>query len=316
MRTYLKKNVENVLKWLAIICISSGVVVISFFAYRLWTHGYRFYGEMDNSVSSQVGSFIGGVVGPVWTLATFFILYLALTKQSKQIAEQIEEQRQARFESTFFNLIKTHHEITNNIRIDYKRLTSSGEETFELRGREVFSWYASDLKNIYKFLSATTFEEAFKAASDYDYVSSLYEITENDFKEVTGRQSLDVARKTYQLFFNKFHYLIGHYFRHLYHILKFIDDNKGKEIERLMNPTPEQLRDIENTYYKYAGFVQAQMSSDELFVLFYNQLKFPKMGKLVEDYNVLENLAFEDLIIESHKEFYKKSLKSTKELAI
>lgn len=43
------------------------------------------------------------------------------------------------------------------------------------------------------------------------------------------------------------------------------------------------------------------MSTPEMFLLYYNCLRFPKMKSLVIKYNVLENLVIKDLITEEHK---------------
>ena len=51
---------------------------------------------------------------------------------------------------------------------------------------------------------------------------------------------------------------------------------------------------------KYIDFIQAQMSSYEMMLLFYNAISFPKLLKLLIEYNFLENLAVEDLIVISH----------------
>ena len=51
---------------------------------------------------------------------------------------------------------------------------------------------------------------------------------------------------------------------------------------------------------RYSDFIQAQMSSFELTLLFYNSLSFPKLLRLLVVSNFLENLAEEDLISESH----------------
>ena len=52
------------------------------------------------------------------------------------------------------------------------------------------------------------------------------------------------------------------------------------------------------------------MSSDEMTLLFYNGLYFPKMKELLERYKILENLNVEDIIDQSHAALYKTPLKS------
>jgi hypothetical protein len=61
-----------------------------------------------------------------------------------------------------------------------------------------------------------------------------------------------------------------------------------------------QQADIPVINTKYSDFIQAQMSSFEMMLLYYNALAFPKMLELLKKSNFLENLAEEDLISESH----------------
>lgn len=66
-----------------------------------------------------------------------------------------------------------------------------------------------------------------------------------------------------------------HYFRHLYTILKFIDQNDWLEA---------------GGQYKYATFVCATLSRYELVMLYYNGFSHPKMKKMMEKYCMLNNL--------------------------
>jgi hypothetical protein len=314
MQNFVRKNDEKILTILAFVSILLGLLIIGFLCYRLYAQGYGFLGKLDNEVSSQVGNFIGGIVGPLWVLASVFIFYLALRKQGKEITEQIREQKETKFENTFFNLIRTQQEITNNIRLKIEAMN----ETYEYEGRDFFLKAKRDLELICKYLSYDNYKDVFETITilESELAISRYRLTERDYKNaaLNGSQ-LDIIKKAYNIFFDVNHIVIGHYFRHLYHILKFIDDAKTKEVERLTSPSTQQLKEIDEHFFKYASFIQAQMSSAELYLLFYNQLYFPKMGKLVEKYDLLENLAYEDLVIESHKELYKKGLKSRNEIS-
>ena len=73
-----------------------------------------------------------------------------------------------------------------------------------------------------------------------------------------------------------------HYFRHLYTILKFIEQNDWLG---------------EKEQYKYATFVRATLSRYELVLLYYNGFFHPKMKKLMEKYCMLNNLRQELLPI-------------------
>ena len=62
----------------------------------------------------------------------------------------------------------------------------------------------------------------------------------------------------------------------------------------------DEQQSVKNKYLEYAQFVQAQMSIEELLVIFYNSFCFPKMKAMLIKYNLLENLNVEKLIKSEH----------------
>lgn len=72
--------------------------------------------------------------------------------------------------------------------------------------------------------------------------------------------------------------MFDHYFRHLYTILKFINENDWLG---------------ENKQYKYATFVRATLSRYELVMLYYNGFFHPKMKQMIERYTMLNNLRWD-----------------------
>ena len=84
----------------------------------------------------------------------------------------------------------------------------------------------------------------------------------------------------------------GHYFRNLYNIMKFI---KNSTI------TNKKL---------YTNIIRAQLSSYELVLLFYNCLSEvgnQKFKPLVEEFALLKNMDFKDLIDPEHEHLYESS---------
>lgn len=72
---------------------------------------------------------------------------------------------------------------------------------------------------------------------------------------------------------------LGHYFRHLYHLLYFIQTEGNIDKK------------------KYSDIVQAQMSYDELYLITINGISNygrKKMLPLLNDFSFLENLAIDD----------------------
>jgi hypothetical protein len=108
----------------------------------------------------------------------------------------------------------------------------------------------------------------------------------------------------YRRFFEIYHNQLGHYFRHLFHVLCFIDRNQTNELS-VGGLNDDEIGEIKQKYTFYSNIVQSKLSSSEMYLLFYNGLCFPKMKALVEKYKILENLAVEDLgFHQSHASLY------------
>eukprot|EP00825_Cyclidium_porcatum_P020545 TRINITY_DN23239_c0_g1_i1.p1 TRINITY_DN23239_c0_g1~~TRINITY_DN23239_c0_g1_i1.p1 ORF type:complete len:253 (+),score=43.16 TRINITY_DN23239_c0_g1_i1:167-925(+) len=141
------------------------------------------------------------------------------------------------------------------------------------------------------------------------YTSDKYKISETIHEKY---QKLPQEKKIglgYAYFFNKYEN-VGYYFRHLYRILRFININEEDKLSKLRNvgsKTEKQL--IHEQYKQYAQFIQAQMSTDELLLLFYNSFAFPKAQNLIIHYGLLENLTIQNLINKKHNCVLKLKLK-------
>jgi hypothetical protein len=227
-----------------------------------------------------LGDFMSGTVASVWSLAGLFFIYVAflgqkqqllnqqleimfsqlevkytrleLAGQKKEMATQNATLIQQKFENTFFQLLANHNSIVNSL--DIMRTSSSGNRETYASGRDCF----------------VTFYDRFRG---------------------TNRDSnMTVVLQKYNLFFQKNVADLGHYFRNLYHIIKFIDESE-----------------IENKK-RYTNFVRAQLSSGELALLFYNCLSvfgYDKFKPLVEKYALLKNRDPSLLIDIAHEDEYK-----------
>ncbi len=142
-------------------------------------------------------------------------------------------------------------------------------------------------------------------------VNKNYGIKRTIWESAKDKDIPEKLKLMYGLYFQRYHYVAGHYFRHLYHILDFAETTKTNKLATANNA---ETAEIAKEFHKYISFIQAQMSSYELMLLFYNALSFPKTLKLVKTYNFLENLAIEDLIDISHDCIDGVNLKSRKNL--
>ena len=105
---------------------------------------------------------------------------------------------------------------------------------------------------------------------------------------------IEWANDKYEQFFGSCQTYVGYYFRHLYNVVKFVDQSGFLK---------------KDAKKRYTNLIRAQLSSDELELLFYNCLseRGAKFKVLVERFALFEDMPSEVLIDEAHRELYDKS---------
>lgn len=107
-----------------------------------------------------------------------------------------------------------------------------------------------------------------------DCIKIFYERLEVAIGNARGSYR-EQAKAGYSVFYKDHEHELGHYFGHLYHIIKFVD----------LSEVPEKRR--------YTSFVRAQLSSYESLMLFYNCLNSQGSANfkpLVEKYGLLKHV--------------------------
>ena len=236
-----------------------------------------------------LGDFMAGTVASIWSLAGLFFIYVAflgqkqqllnqqaeimysqlevkytrleLAGQKQEMKEQNETLRQQKFENTFFQLLNLFSSIVNSL--DLRKSTSktevisTGRDCFEIFYRRLQMTLQEKNKHILGFtIQSSTSQQAIKAYSQF------YDNNKSD---------------------------MSHYFRTLYHIIKFVDKST-----------------IENKK-QYTSIVRAQLSSYEQVILFYNCLHDNGKGKfkpLIEKYSIFKNLDTSLIINQDHLDEY------------
>lgn len=309
---------------ISILCILVGLYILFEFFYKLSSTITIVNNneEIDKDLTGMVGDFVGGIVGTLWSLTGVILFFLALRLQSKELSLQIKEMRETRnvfqiqqFENTFFNLIKTHNEIRDSIKINRNKGKSYGEEKF-FSGTEAFATLKNlileEKKQLHRNLTVMNTE---KTEENELRFKEFYYLT---YDEYITKENVD-SKILYKMIFLRFYSELSHYFRNLYHILLFIKENEelelfensystllGEKNTILINGENIDESRIKRKYKKYAQFLQAQMSNSELFLTFYNGLFFPKMKRLIQYYDLVQNLNRDDLLEPEFDEiFYK-----------
>ncbi|TAJ52577.1 MAG: hypothetical protein EPN60_02665 [Nevskiaceae bacterium] len=204
----------------------------------------------DQDTWGQFGDYVGGLLNPIFGFISVIALLSTLLIQVRELRLSTRELRNSsdalksqhavmarqNFESTFFQLLRLHNDIVLSI-----DLRQSGTTT--VAGRDCFNQFT-------KVLYANM----------------------NKHGALTDASKLEVA---YEEFYRRYESDLGHYFRLLYNLVKFVHHS-----------------DVENKKF-YTNLVRAQLSSGELNVLFVNCLSSKgrdRFKPLVETYALLKTL--------------------------
>lgn len=181
-----------------------------------------------------------------------------------EAAEQKAVLNIQRFETTFFNMLNLQNEIVKNIKY--------GSHS----GRTVFD---DAYKKLLIMLCDKNAISIFKETADTTH--SIIGLP----KDLANAKD-SIEDKYFEGYYNNFASAFNHYFRHLYHIFKFIYFSELTLKDKLF----------------YGSLCRAQLSQNELFVIAFNILiddyGKPKFLYLVKEYDILKN--FDHNTIDPH----------------
>lgn len=249
--------------------------------------------------------------------AISFTIYLQrrdMAHTVRAFEEQTRSDQKQRFDSTFFQLVALHNDITAKLR----NSTDEGRKAFSSFNKNIL---ISDADFV-PFLALTKLsKDEIRTIRDQKTVAVEMYPTLALAEAENLRTTINSGFKAFDAFLDadlKMHEekvrvaytkvatseidFFSHYFRNLYHILVFIDtsdliDNKERK--------------------RYAKIVRSQLSEEELVALFYNsltsielpgrenmELGYPKMGRLLTRYDILQNMSPRSLFHICHKNIF------------
>lgn len=205
-----------------------------------------------------------------------FAIFLTLIKQQEQFNKAQRQIETQQFESTFFNMLNQVFNIKNNI--------NGNVNGKKYEGQEFLHEILNCLKKEYnKNISLNQdVNRVLNEISDCNLpVSSKIKMVKEDLNLV------------YMNIYNLNHTQLGHFFRYLYNMMKFV----------ILNRENESFSDAS----KYIQIIQAQLSNDELGMIFCNTISDKAYGSngenllfnWIENYSFLENIDKESLLHKS-----------------
>jgi hypothetical protein len=267
----------------AFIFTALGLIVMLYFSFNKQFNDGS--GIISTTLANEFGSFIGGIVGPIFSLSAFLLVYATLVEQQKTFQLQ-------KFEGRLFEILRYHRENVNLMKM---RVPSQKEMTIE--GYRCFI----EMKK--------QFEEIFQVANNFDKEKKIPEnqkiklsysilyygvglATIATLKETIKDIDTDYSNKVIEKCREKkseydsntvYHggnqSRLGHYFRNISQIIQYIDNT-------IFLTTKDK--------YEYAKMLRSQFSQYELAIFFYNT--FSEGGKpwtkygWVKTYKLIKNI--------------------------
>lgn len=196
-----------------------------------------------------------------------------------------------RFENTFFQMLNLHQEIIDKLHYVGKTVkVSKGFKTsniHDVEKREVLRLAAEmlreDLDNI---------KDGFVTIPDNIGVMVDLKKSWKDMQDVY-----------YEFYYSKgFGNTLSHYFLNLYHCFKFVYTSELETSEKK----------------QYASLIRAQLTPDELFILFYNSMFAnhgnPKFLFLIKEYKIMDNLNKDNIKDNQHKAIFDELIDNVKDV--
>jgi hypothetical protein len=222
----------------------------------------------------NLGQYFGGTLGVIVSTIAIILIYQTYVEQKLQNRRQTQENDKRDFENSFFEMLKMLHEMVNN--------TS---------GKVCVNYPDKDPK--YEILNG---QEFFSKVLNYFKIKTKLQIMLNN-KKITDKELYTIER--YEEFHIEYAPQLGHYFRYIYNIFKFIYRERAKYEDKK----------------KYIDLIQAQISTDQMGLIFYNakskygknQKGYPRFFNWLESNSFLENINVESLIERGNYKFYPKT---------
>lgn len=263
-------NLSSIPSWLkSLVLFTIVVAVLAIGAYVI-----KFYGPLSAAQETwgQFGDFVGGTMNPLFAFSGLMALLYTIVLQSRELKHSAEQLRKSAVALEGQNELLT-------------------KQSFEATYFQLLQLYGSVVRGLSVTVSVTEMQPHIRVSSrsveDRECLKQLYEWFVRSNLEKVARGDHNLTREQainveYLSFYSNYGHVLGHYFRTLYNIVKFVDEAAIAENEKK----------------KYVNLLRAQLSKYELALMLYNMLSEKgrtDLVRLVKKYNLLKHLETEVL---------------------
>ncbi|MFH4667138.1 putative phage abortive infection protein [Vibrio cidicii] len=253
MENQIKKKLQNItIDQMFTVLALIGVLATTALVTALVFYFAHFSGELSNNQEDwgTFGDFLGGTLNPLLSFLGLIALLLTIVLQNRELEATREELARS-----------AEAQINSEVAL------SQQSEILEQQRFEATFFQLVNLHN--EIVKGMQVRHRHVDIEGRECFAVLY----NQKYALSNGSTLN---ELYEDFYQNYRSDIGHYFRHVYQIINFIDTST-----------------IENKK-QYSNFIRAQLSDYELLLLFINGLSIhgkDKMKPLIEKYELFEHLS-------------------------
>ncbi|MCU0470846.1 MAG: putative phage abortive infection protein [Arcicella sp.] len=243
---------------IAYLSISASVILTLWFL----IFGGILGGEIDSPDLEKIKTlqpFISGIAVPLITFGTSLL-----------IIETYKNTTLQNISNNFFKLIDQNRKILDSLNIDISHLPS---DDIKSKGKDFFDDLCDRI--------ARDFEAVVN--NDVEYLNKLDQTLRT---KTENKQGKDLLVEIYDFYFHVYQSELGHYFRNLFYIVRYIEKCKIREVEKV----------------EFIKILRSQLSNYEILLLAYNGLHHygKEFYQYIEKYELLKSLNNESRLPETY----------------
>ena len=253
-------------------------------------------------------SYVGTVAAGITSIVAIVLLYFTYQSQKRELKATQEALRQQKFDDAFFNMLNLLQEIIKSMS---DRFSDSKTKDERFEGRSYLKKALQQLHDEYFERARINMRPNQETGKFNSFNPSIWYVTNKEEDQNTeivnyaDSVAYEELRRevavSYENFYQEHQQNLGHYFRYLYNLIKYVLD-PANNLDR-------------SDAKRYLGILQSQLSNDEMGLIFYNVLS--KHGRtsngehrfqaLLDEYLLLENMDSQSLKEEWHHWFFPKT---------
>jgi hypothetical protein len=236
-----------------------GVTALGFYFWR-----FHLGLSIEQHVWGQFGDYVGGTLNPLFAFTALLALLYTVKLQSRELRNSAEQ-------------------LTKSAKALEKQNLVLRKQSFEATFFQLLRLYSDVVQELH--ITRERRSDGVKVKhEDKQCLRVLYRELSSPVTRGDSMQSrLEALNDAYRSFYGKYGHLIGHYFRTIYQVVKIVEMSEMSDEEKR----------------NYTNVLRAQLSKDELGLLFYNCLSDygrEKMLPLVMKYDLLKHLEDDALL--------------------